>query len=334
MKLRYNFLLFILSIVFITEVYAKPKKAYKVSQNKKQQAVALPPQTSVVVDMQDGKILHAENAHLRVYPASLTKVMTLYLTFEAIDKGVLSMDQRLTVSKRAANMRPSKLGLKVGETISVKDAVMSLIVKSANDSSVVLGEAISGASEDHFAQIMTKRAKDLGMHNTTFRNASGWHHPEQKTTAIDMAKLTMALKRDFPDYYSLFSATSFTFNGKTVTGHNKVVEKYQWAEGLKTGYTNPAGHNLITTAAKDGKRLVGVVTGGRSANDRNYKMVSLLDRHFGLSPSGDFLSDNATFASNKSKPVKSVSRKSKSSKIQVVKAKGKKKARRPALVAA
>lgn len=326
------FILFITSILFVTDVSAKPKKTKKISQAKSEQVISLPPQTSVVVDMEDGKILHAENANLRIYPASLTKVMTLYLTFEAIDNGRLSMDKMLPVSKHAANMRPSKLGLVVGSSIAVKDAVMSLIVKSANDSAVVLGEAISGSSEDRFAEIMNKRARDLGMHNTTFRNASGWHHPEQKTTAIDMAKLAMALKRDFPKYYPLFSETSFVFNGQTYNGHNRVVEKYQWAEGLKTGYTNPAGYNLITTAAKDGTRLVAVVTGGRSSNSRNCKMVSLLDKHLGIAPSTDFIYDNATFASNKNKATKSSN--IKKPKLQVVKAKTKKKNKRSALVAA
>lgn len=331
MRFLSRFILIVISILLVTNANAKPKKSKKVAQTKSTQSVSLPPQTSVVVDMEDGKILHAENANLRIYPASLTKVMTLYLAFEAIDKGQLSMNQMLPVSKRAADMRPSKLGLKAGSTISVKDAIMSLIVKSANDSSVVLGEAISGSSEERFADIMNKRARDLGMHNTTFRNASGWHHPEQKTTAIDMAKLAMALKRDFPKYYPLFSETSFVFNGQTYNGHNRVVEKYQWAEGLKTGFTNPAGYNLITTAAKDGKRLVGVVTGGRSGNSRNCKMVSLLDKHFGIEPSSDFAYDNATFVSNKQAKKSS---KVKKPKIQIVKAKTKKKSKRPTLVAA
>lgn len=331
MKFSSAFVLLIISLLLVTDANAKPKKSKQLALAKSQHSVALPPQTSLVVDMEDGKILHAENANVRIYPASLTKVMTLYLAFEALDKGQLSINQMLPVSKRAAGMRPSKLGLKAGSSIAVKDAIMSLIVKSANDSSVVLGEAISGSSEEHFADIMNKRARDLGMYNTTFRNASGWHHPEQKTTAIDMAKLAMALKRDFPKYYPLFSETSFVFNGQTYNGHNKVVEKYQWAEGLKTGFTNPAGYNLITTAAKDGKRLVGVVTGGRSSPSRNYKMVSLLDKHFGIEPSSDFAYDNATFVSNKSTKK---SGKAKTTKLQVVKAKTKKKNKRTALVAA
>lgn len=242
----------------------------------------LPPQTSLIVDIDKGKVLHAENADLRIYPASLTKVMTIYLAFEAIKNGDLSFDDEITASARASSMRPSKLGLKPGETISVREAIMSLIIKSANDSAVTLAEAVSGSSEDKFARLMTKRAHDLGMVNTTFRNASGWHHPEQKTTAVDLAKLAMALKRDFPEYYSLFSENSFTFRGNTYHTHNRVSRDYKWADGLKTGFTNPAGFNLITTASKDGRNIVGVVTGGRSSKARDVKMIALLDKHLGV----------------------------------------------------
>ncbi|MBP7189723.1 MAG: D-alanyl-D-alanine carboxypeptidase [Rickettsiaceae bacterium] len=264
------------------EANAATKKSKKKSTKHTVSSISLPPQTSLVVDINQGKVLHAENADLRIYPASLTKVMTLYLTFEAIKNGKLSFDKNIKVSSHAASMRPSKLGLKPGETLSVRDAVMSLIIKSANDSAVTLAESISGSSESKFAKLMTKRAHDLGMKSTTFRNASGWHDPEQKTTAIDLAKLAMALKRDFPEYYHLFAENSFTFRGHTYYTHNRVARDYKWADGLKTGFTNPAGFNLITTASKDGKNIVGVVTGGRSGKERDLKMVALLDKHLGV----------------------------------------------------
>lgn len=269
--------------ISVFDVLAAKSKTSK-SPKKAATTYSAPPETSLVIDMEQGKVLHAQNAHLKIYPASLTKVMTLYLAFEALDQGKLSMNQKIPVSSRAENMRPSKLGLRKGEHIMVHDAVMGLIVKSANDAAVVLAEAIGGSSEDHFAKMMTKRAHDLGMRDTTFRNASGWHHPEQKTTAIDLAKLTLALKRDFPKYYTLFAKTSFVFKGQTINGHNRVMQKYAGAEGLKTGFTGPAGFNLITTASRGDKALVGVVTGGKSGKLRDNKMMALLDRHFGVPP--------------------------------------------------
>lgn len=277
----------ILILICIINLSIADAMAAKASKKKATSSYVVPPETSLVIDMNEGKVLHAQNANLRIYPASLTKVMTLYLTFEAMEKGKLSIYQEVPVSNHAASMRPSKLGLKKGETIMVHDAIMGLIVKSANDAAVVLAEAVSGRSEAHFAQMMTKRAHDLGMHDTVFRNASGWHHPEQKTTAVDLAKLTMAIKRDFPQYYPLFSETSFIYKGQTVRGHNKVMEQYAGAEGLKTGFTCPAGFNLITTASRGNKALVGVVTGGKTGKSRDNKMMALLDQHFGVKPKAE-----------------------------------------------
>lgn len=249
-------------------------------------------QTSMVVDSQTGKVLHSKNARTKIYPASLTKVMTLYLAFEAMESRKLSMNKKLFVSRRAASMVPLKLGLKAGETISIRDAILGTIVRSANDASVVLAENIAG-SEKNFARLMTSKAKLLGMRNTCFKNASGLHHPEQKTTAMDLAKLTIAIKRDFPNYYPLFSKTSFQFRGNIVNGHNLVTANYAGAEGLKTGYTKAAGCNLITTASRGNKSLIGVVTGERSAGLRNAKMVALLNEHF------DTKIQNRKFIANK-----------------------------------
>lgn len=314
--------LLIASILSVFDANAKPKKSSKsTTQTKIQQVIPAPTEASIVVDIDDGKILHAENANTRVYPASLTKMMTLYLTFEAINQGKLSMDQMLVASESAVSMLPSKLGLKLGQSISVKDAIMSLIIKSANDSAVLLGEAISGRSERHFAKMMTQRAHELGMHDTTFRNASGWHHPEQKSTAIDMAKLAMALKRDFPEYYPLFSETSFVFNGQTYHTRNRVIKEYEWADGSKTGFHTPAGYNLLTTASKDGKRIVGVVTGCSNKHSRDYKMVSLLDKHLGLPPSASRFS--AAVATKAKAPKQNLAKNK--AKVHVVKAKSSKK---------
>ncbi|RYE05867.1 MAG: D-alanyl-D-alanine carboxypeptidase [Rickettsiaceae bacterium] len=236
-------------------------------------------QTSLVMDSKTGEILHAQNERLKVFPASLAKLMTLKLTFEALETGKLTLRRQLYVSQNAEKMPPSKLGLKKGSSISVADAINALIVKSANDGAVVLAEGIGG-SEANFAKLMNNKAKQLGMHDTNFENASGLHHPIQKTTAIDLAKLSLSLKRDHPRFYPLFSQTSFDFKGVTINGHNRVMANYIGAEGLKTGFTCPAGFNLITSASRGNKALIAVVTGSNNRGHRDQKMVALLDKHF------------------------------------------------------
>lgn len=233
----------------------------------------------LVIDADTGRVLYQDRANHYRYPASLTKMMTLYMTFEAIENGQLSMNKRLYVSRRAAAKPASKLGLRKGEYIRVKDAVMSLIVKSANDVSVVLAESIAG-SEWKFAKKMTQKARSLGMSKTTFKNASGLHHRRQKTTAKDMARLSMALKRDFPQYYHLFKHTKFTYNGRTIYGHNRVVKSYKGADGLKTGYTRASGFNLATSASRNDGNIIGIVLGGKSSKSRDRHMKKILDLGF------------------------------------------------------
>ncbi len=249
------------------------------AQKKNHHLVTSPVQASLVVNAATGKILHQVNANRRLHPASLTKLMTIYLTFEKIKQGKLAFNTKLKTSKYAASKPRTNLGLKPGSVITIQEAVLSLIVKSANDSAVVLAEAIAG-SEKNFAKIMTQRAKQLGMHNTNFINASGWHHPSQKTTAYDMAKLAIALKRDFPQYYHLFSRTSFYYKNTSYKGHNRVTENFKGATGMKTGYTVRSGWNLVTAATRGSKRLVGVVLGGHTAKTRDDKMMALLNNHF------------------------------------------------------
>ena len=250
-----------------------------IAKKKRRKTTKAPVQASLVVDGRTGRVLHQHNAFERIYPASLAKVMTCYLIFESLQTGKLTMNQKLKVSKYATKVPPLKLYLKSGETITVKDAINGLIIKSANDVARVVAENIAG-SEKRFAKLMTVRAKQLGMKNTNFANASGLHDARQRTTAVDLAKLAIAIKRDFPEYYPYFSKTSFAFRGKTVNGHNKITANYPWAEGLKTGYINAAGCNLITTATKNNKSLVGVVIGGKSAALRDKKMRNLLDKQF------------------------------------------------------
>ena len=236
---------------------------------------------SLVLDAQSGQVLHDASAYETRHPASLTKVMTLYMTFEAIEQGRLRMDQRLPVSGWASIQSPTKLDLKEGDTVPVRDLIFGLITKSANDASVVLAEAIAG-DEDVFAQRMTQRARQLGMNATTFRNASGLPNDQQVTSAHDMAVMAMAVMRDFPTYYPLFATQEFSYAGRVHTNHNRMLGWYGGAEGLKTGYTNASGFNLIMVAKRDGRRLIGVVMGGDSAQSRDNHMAELMDKGFGM----------------------------------------------------
>jgi D-alanyl-D-alanine carboxypeptidase len=235
--------------------------------------------SSLVINLHNNKILHAENEHELRYPASLVKMMTLYLTFEKLSQGKLTLDQKLPVSKKAASMPRTNMELKAGSSVPVRKAILGLIVHSSNDAAVVLAEAIAG-SEAKFATLMNSKAKKLGMLNTTYYNASGWHHKNQKSTAYDVAKLAIATKKNFPQYFSWFSISSFSYNGKIYHSHNHVVRKYAWATGMKTGFTNPSGFNVATTANKNGKHLVGVVLGERTASARDNYMMKLLDNCF------------------------------------------------------
>ncbi|MGB0684260.1 MAG: D-alanyl-D-alanine carboxypeptidase [Magnetovibrionaceae bacterium] len=232
-----------------------------------------------VVDADTGRILHAVNADTRNYPASLTKMMTLYMAFDNIKRGQWNMQTPLKVTARAARQPASKIGLRAGSTIRVRDAILSLIVKSANDVATVIAENHSGSERD-FALRMTAKARTLGMKRTTFRNASGLPNRGQLSTARDMARLAKALMRDFPEFYDLFGRTSFAMKGKTYRSHNKLLKTYRGADGLKTGYIRASGFNLATSAKRGNKRLIGVVFGGRTAKARNKLMARLLDKGF------------------------------------------------------
>jgi D-alanyl-D-alanine carboxypeptidase len=234
---------------------------------------------AVVIQADSGNVLFDRHADEMRYPASLTKMMTLYLLFEELDAGRLTIDSPLTISGQAAAQPPSKLGLEVGSTITVEQAIQALVVKSANDVAVVVAEAISG-TEWRFAQRMTEKARALGMSRTTFRNASGLPNSKQRTTARDLATLGKRLMQDFPHYYAYFSTPDFTWNGRTYRTHNAMVRTYEGANGLKTGYTRVSGFNLATSASRDGQRLIGVVLGGRSVRTRDSHMRDILDSTF------------------------------------------------------
>lgn len=235
---------------------------------------------SVIIDGRSGKILYQSNETAIRYPASLTKMMTLYLLFEQLQSGQATKASLIPISANAARQPPSKIGLKAGSTIDVDTAIRALTVKSANDISVAVAEFIAG-SEEQFAVRMTNKARALGMSSTTFRNASGLHDPAQVTTAMDMARLGLSLRRNFPQYYSYFSLREFTVAGRTVTGHNKVLDMVSGANGIKTGYTKASGFNLVTSVERNGRLIVAVIMGEDSAKVRDARMAMLVRAKIG-----------------------------------------------------
>ncbi len=235
--------------------------------------------SSIVIDNGSGRVMEAANADSLRYPASLTKLMTLYMAFEALKDHKVTLGQNVPVSGHAASMEPSKLGLLPGTYFTVSDAILAIVTKSANDAACALGELLGG-DEDRFGQAMTLRARALGMTNSTFRNASGLPDPEQTTTARDLALLAHHLIIDFPEYYHYFSEPVFYFHGRAIPNHDRMLQAYDGADGLKTGYTQAAGHNLVTSAMRGEVRLIGVVMGARSNPERDLHMANLLDDGF------------------------------------------------------
>ncbi|SHF23711.1 D-alanyl-D-alanine carboxypeptidase [Modicisalibacter ilicicola DSM 19980] len=265
------------------------------------QAEPNPRYASIVIDTESGEILLASNADAPRYPASLTKMMTLYLLFEALEDRSLTMDDTLPVSSRAAAQPPSKLWVRPGDRISVEEAILALIVRSANDVAVVVAEGLAG-SERAFAIQMTDKARALGMDSTVFRNASGLPDDRQVTTARDMARLSLSLMQDFPQYYDYFSRSRFVYRGKTHTGHNNLLDSYAGADGLKTGYIRASGFNVATSAVRDDHRLVTVVMGGFTAKSRDSHTAKLLDHGFvraGLLTRSDWIASADVFDSTR-----------------------------------
>jgi D-alanyl-D-alanine carboxypeptidase len=234
-----------------------------------------PRYAAIVVDANSGEVLYSKRADNPRYPASITKVMTMYLAFEALAEGRLKPTDRIVVSPRAAAQSPTKLGLRAGETISVDDAMRAIAVKSANDMAVALAEKIGG-TESRFAELMTLRARELGMTNTRFVNASGLPDTRQVTSARDLAILSRAVMRDYPQYYSYFSQRQFTYRGQTMRNHNHLLGQMPGVDGIKTGFTNASGFNLAASAVRDGHRLIAVVLGGSSGAWRDDNVEDLL----------------------------------------------------------
>ncbi|SCB32534.1 D-alanyl-D-alanine carboxypeptidase family protein [Rhizobium hainanense] len=231
-----------------------------------------------IMDAKTGKVLASSNADDLNHPASLTKMMTLYMTFEAIHRGKLSWNTRIPVSRFAAAKPPTKLGLKPGGTVTVREAVDGMIIKSANDAAAAMAEALGG-SESGFARLMTQKAREIGMRRTTFLNASGLPNMQQWTTARDMSTLAVALINNYPQEYRLFSQAGFNYRGRSVRGHNNLMYRYEGMDGIKTGYTNASGFNLVSAVRQGNRRVIGVVMGGATARGRDALMASLLDRY-------------------------------------------------------
>jgi D-alanyl-D-alanine carboxypeptidase len=234
---------------------------------------------SLVIDAETGTELYSRNADTKNYPASLTKIMTIYMVFDALDRRKWNLKTRLKVSRRASRQPQTRLGLKVGQTISVHNAILALVTRSANDVATVVAENMAG-TEIKFAKLMTQKAKTIGMRRTIFRNASGLPNRGQVSTARDMVRLAIAIKRDFPEFYRYFKTKKFRYRGRTFRNHNMLLGRYTGTDGIKTGYTNASGYNLVASVKRNGRHLIGVVFGGKSGKRRDRHMVRLLDKSF------------------------------------------------------
>ena len=237
-----------------------------------------PPTSSIVVDGNTGAVLHASNAEALRHPASLTKIMTLYLLFERLEAGKIKLDTPLKISSHAAEQSPTKLGVKPGQTLAVEDAIKAVVTKSANDAAVAIAENLGG-DEDEFAKMMTAKAHALGMSRTTYVNASGLPNDDQITTAQDQSVLGRAIQERFPRYYRYFSTEEFVYHGHAMRNHNHLLGVVGGVDGIKTGYTHASGFNLVTSVHRDGRYIVAVVLGGRSAGERDAHMRELINSH-------------------------------------------------------
>lgn len=238
-----------------------------------------PKYAAIVVEADTGRVLYARRADSERYPASLTKMMTLYMLFKALNEGKITLDDKFSVSTRASQQAPSKLGVPPGSKVKVEDVIESLVIQSANDIAVVVAENLGG-SESNFARMMTDQARAMGMNRTTYKNASGLPNPGQVTTARDLYVLADRLMTDYPQYYHYFSRTTFTYGSRRFKNHNHLVGKVEGVDGIKTGYTRASGFNLVTSASRNGHRLIAVVLGGRSVKSRDDHMKSLIGTQF------------------------------------------------------
>ncbi len=234
---------------------------------------------SIIIDAKTGEILSSQNADIKRHPASLTKIMTLYMVFDALNQGKIKLSDQMLVSKRASQMPRSKLWLKPNSHINVKDAILALVTRSANDAAVVVAEHLA-KNEKKFAALMSRQARKIGMKNTNFMNASGLRNRKQLSTARDMALLGHRIRQDFPKYYKYFSVKKFKYNGQNHSNHNGLLGRYEGTDGIKTGYIAASGFNLVASVERNERRLIGVVFGGKSGHSRDKHMMKLLDRAY------------------------------------------------------
>jgi D-alanyl-D-alanine carboxypeptidase len=260
-----------------------------------------PKYAAIVVDAKSGEVLYQQAPDDHRYPASITKIMTMYLTFEALQAHQLAFDDKLVISPHAAAQAPSKVGLRPGQTIAVRDAMDAIAVLSANDMAVAVAEKLGG-TEAHFAEMMTAKAKQLGMNNTQYVNANGLPDTRQLTTARDIAILSRAVLRDFPQYYAFFSTREFTYLGRTTKNHNHLLGSMPGVDGIKTGFTNASGFNLAASAVRDDRRLIAVVLGGSSTAARDLHVEDLLDAGFTVIKKRE-LGQTTTIAQNLREPA-------------------------------
>jgi D-alanyl-D-alanine carboxypeptidase len=271
--------------------YAKRMKAKNAQAARRTRVIAPedgqgnPLYADIVMDVKSGRVLHEASADALRHPASITKVMTLYMLFEQLDAGRLTLSSELPVSAHAAAQAPTKLGLRPGTTISVENAINGMVTRSANDAAVVVAEAIGG-SEDNFAALMTRRARSLGMSRTVYRNASGLPDPGQITTARDLATLGIAIQDRFPRYYKFFQTRSFVYRGRGIANHNRLLGSVEGVDGIKTGYTRMSGFNLLTSVKREDRQLVAVIMGGRSGGSRDAAMRRLIDQYLPVAYAG------------------------------------------------
>jgi D-alanyl-D-alanine carboxypeptidase len=277
----------VLGVALLLSALASPAEAKRRQAKPTARAPAYSPAyAAMVVDANSGRMLYGVNENEARYPASITKVMTLYLLFEQLERGRYRLDSPLMVSAFAQGQAPSKLGLRAGQTIEVEDAIKALVTKSANDVAVTVAENIGG-SEDAFAEMMTQKARQLGMTRTVFRNASGLPDLRQVTTARDLVVLGRAIQERFPRYYAYFGTYSFAYRGALYRNHNKLLGQVTGVDGIKTGYTRLSGFNLLTSAKRgDGRHLIAVVLGGRSGAARDRQMATLVSGYMGNAYAG------------------------------------------------
>ena len=272
----------LIAIFFLTILATGPAEARWKKRGYFKRAAAAssyePRYADIVVDANTGDVLHSVNADATRHPASLTKIMTLYLLFERLESGRLRLDSRLEVSENATEQAPTKLGVKAGQTIAVEDAIKALVTKSANDVAVVIAEALGG-SEEEFAKAMTRKARALGMTRTVYKNASGLPDDDQVTSARDQALLGMAIQDRYPKYYRYFSTSSFAWRGVSIRNHNRLLGRVEGVDGIKTGFTRASGFNLVTSVKRGKRHLVAVVLGGRSGGARDARMRELISAH-------------------------------------------------------